>query len=136
MTDEICLFTDGGARPTNPGPAAIGGLILDPAGKQLHSWAERIGFHSNNEAEYLALLHGLKICLEYTDIRVNAFTDSLLVVHQMSGHWGFKKRELRLLASEVKLASERFQEVILRHVPREHPSLKKADRLVNRAFGR
>jgi ribonuclease HI len=54
---EIKLFTDGGSRG-NPGPAAIGMVILDHNDQELETHSECIGHATNNRAEYRALLEG------------------------------------------------------------------------------
>jgi len=52
--DEVQLSTDGGCRG-NPGPAAIGVIIMDAEQHELFACAERIGPATNNRAEYRAL---------------------------------------------------------------------------------
>ena len=62
---ELLLFADGGARG-NPGPAAIGAVLLDPATDPPHRLAvvsERIGETTNNVAEYRAVIAGLEAAL-------------------------------------------------------------------------
>ena len=45
----LSLHVDGGARG-NPGPAAIGVVVSDPAGGVIEELAETIGVTTNNEA--------------------------------------------------------------------------------------
>lgn len=131
--EEVKLFSDGGCRG-NPGPGAIGLLILNKANQELDEHAECIGQTTNNRAEYKALIKGLDFCAKYTRYRVCCFTDSQLVVKQMNGTWHLKNDELRSLFHEVKKREQVFQEVIYQHVERTNPYIKKVDRLLNEAF--
>ena len=50
MLDEVVVYFDGGARG-NPGPAAIGAVVLDPSSApptRLAAVSERIGEATNN----------------------------------------------------------------------------------------
>ena len=69
LIDEVQLYTDGGCRG-NPGPGAIGVIIMDTDHHELFAWAERIGQVTNNRAEYRALIKGLDLCAVYTRGRV------------------------------------------------------------------
>ena len=60
MSKVVKLFTDGGSRG-NPGPGAIGLLILDEQNKEIDSYKECIGHTTNNRAEYQALIKGLDL---------------------------------------------------------------------------
>ena len=60
--DEIVIYCDGGSRG-NPGPAAIGAVVLDPASdppRRLATVSECIGETTSNVAEYRALIAGLR----------------------------------------------------------------------------
>ena len=62
MPDAVLIYFDGGARG-NPGPAAIGAVVLDPSTsppQRLATVSERIGETTNNVAEYRALIAGLR----------------------------------------------------------------------------
>ena len=65
MEKEIVMFTDGGSRG-NPGPAAIGVYMSAQGGSALGGeitewkYGECIGIKTNNDAEYEALIFGLK----------------------------------------------------------------------------
>jgi ribonuclease HI len=130
---EIRLYTDGGCRG-NPGPGAIGIIILDDQNTELHQHAECIGDCTNNRAEYKALIKGLNLSAQHTRKKVCCFLDSEIVVKQMTGVYRLKNDTLRGLFLEVKEAEQMFDEVIYQHVPRTNQYIKKADRLVNEAF--
>jgi hypothetical protein len=59
----LTLFTDGGSRG-NPGPSAIGGVGFEE-GREVFRFSERSPDGTNNEAEYRALLRGLRLAQEY-----------------------------------------------------------------------
>ena len=131
--DEVSLYTDGGCRG-NPGPGAIGILICDAASTVLHEHAECLGYTTNNQSEYRAHIKGLNLCAQYTRGRVCCYSDSQIVVKQMTGAYRLKHEALRGLFDEVKRQTQRFQEVVFQHVPREHRCISRADRLLNDAF--
>jgi ribonuclease HI len=131
--NEVRLYTDGGCRG-NPGPGAIGLVILDVQNNELRVHSEIIGECTNNRAEYKALIRGLGFCAGYTRRKVCCFLDSELVVRQMTGVYRLKDAVLRGLFQEVKNAELPFDEVIYQHVPRTNQYIRKADRLLNEAF--
>ena len=53
--------------------------------------------HTNNEAEYLAIINALKVFPEVEEI----ISDSQLVVNQLTHKYSIKEERLRKLASEV-----------------------------------
>ncbi len=132
-TDHIKVFTDGGCRG-NPGPGAIGVLVLDGDGNELRREAECIGATTNNRAEYHAVIKGLNACAEYTRGKVTVYTDSELVVKQMSGTWRLKNKELRDLFVKVRHCAMVFKEVVYTHVKRTNPYIRKVDRALNEAL--
>jgi ribonuclease HI len=131
--DRVKLFTDGGCRG-NPGPGAIGVLILNQTNEELDRYSECIGNTTNNRAEYRAVIQGLNLCAKHTRGRVTCYSDSELLVNQMSGTWRLKNDQLRQLFFEVKQCEQVFAEVVYTHVKRTNPFIRKADRLANEAI--
>ena len=129
----VKLFTDGGSRG-NPGPGAIGLLILDEQNNEIDSFKECIGRTTNNRAEYHALIKGLDLAAKHTRDKVCCYLDSELVVKQMAGVWRLKDNELRVLYHKAKDKERPFREVVYTHVRRTDPNMRKADRLVNDAL--
>ena len=58
--NSYALFFDGASKG-NPGVAGAGGILLDPGGQMVETFAWGLGVRTNNEAEWLALLQGLQI---------------------------------------------------------------------------
>src|SRR3989339_95284 len=89
------LFTDGGSRG-NPGQAAIGCVLEDPArGVTLREHYECIGIETNNVAEYRALIEGLKIAKRYHPNHIICHLDSELIVKQLNGEYRVRMEALR-----------------------------------------
>lgn len=130
---EVNLYTDGGCRG-NPGPGAIGIVICDGGSAVLHEHAECIGLTTNNQAEYRALIKGLDLCARYTHGRVWCYSDSQIVIKQVTGVYRLKNEALRPLFDEVKQKVQHFETVVFQHVRREHSMIMKADRILNEAF--
>ena len=132
--DEVTIFCDGGARG-NPGPAAIGAVVTDPTTDpptQLATVSERIGFATNNVAEYRALIAGLQAARPFHAPVVHVRADSMLVIRQLEGAWRVKQPHLRPLHAEAKALLDEYEVVDLAHVPREQN--EDADLLVNAAL--
>jgi len=125
------LRTDGAARG-NPGPAGIGVVIEDDQGLRLRTLHRWIGVATNNEAEYRALIDGLKAVKEWKPDRVEVYLDSKLVVEQVSGKYKTKKPELQQLHAEVTRLLSEFPNVQVKHVAREEN--RGADHLANMAI--
>lgn len=127
---EVIIYTDGGARG-NPGPAAIGGVIVK-GGQTVEEFSHFIGEKTNNQAEYAALLAGLERAAKHTDVDVKAVLDSELVVKQLQGEYKVKSPELKKLVPQVRHLEERFKSVTYEHTRRE--GNLRADELVNQAL--
>ncbi|MDP9248293.1 MAG: reverse transcriptase-like protein, partial [Candidatus Dormibacteraeota bacterium] len=74
-TRVLRLFTDGAARG-NPGPAGLGLVLEDDQGMRLWGGHRYIGTATNNQAEYLALIEGLKEAGRWKPQRLEVYLDS------------------------------------------------------------
>ena len=72
---KLILYSDGGAK-RNPGPAAIGVVIYNSKGKILKEISKYIGQATNNQAEYQALIVGLKEAKKLKANELKCFLDS------------------------------------------------------------
>lgn len=127
---EATLFTDGGARG-NPGPAGIG-YVITRKNEEDVAVGEYIGETTNNQAEYKALLAGLRKAQELGVTRLMCYLDSELVVRQIGGVYRVRDADLLPLYEQVCGLISEFEKVEFTHVPREKN--KKADKLVNEAI--
>src|SRR5712692_6451883 len=126
------LRADGGARG-NPGPAALGVVIEDEHGMLLRTFHRWLGRATNNQAEYEALIEGLKAVADWKPDRLEGYMDSKLVVEQVRGNWKVKEPDLKQLhAQAVELLKQYGDRVSIQHVARAENQV--ADKLVNMAL--
>ncbi|KAJ8514061.1 hypothetical protein OPV22_004495 [Ensete ventricosum] len=86
------LHIDGSANSERGG---VGLVLKDPSG-HTYEHALRLGFKAmNNEAEYEALLFGLKVAAELGAEDIEIFIDSQLVASQVNG--AFETREAAMI---------------------------------------
>jgi ribonuclease HI len=134
--DRVVVYCDGGARG-NPGPAAVGAIVLDPSTDppaELATVSERIGVATNNVAEYQALIAGLEAARPFGARGISVRADSQLLVRQLEGRYRVKQAHLRPLYEQARALLDEYEEVDLAHVPREDNIV--ADALVNAALDR
>lgn len=124
----VKLFGDGGSRG-NPGPSAIGYVLLDMEDNILLKNGVYLGITTNNQAEYQSLKLGLEEAFKMGAQEVAVHMDSMLVVNQMKGIFKVKNRDLWPIHEAIKESAARFKKVTYTHVPREFNKL--ADGEVN-----
>ena len=107
-------------------------MIEDDKGIRLRGLHRWLGVATNNEAEYHALIEGLKAVSEWKPDRLEIYLDSKLVVEQMNGRWKVKEARMQALQSKAKDLLASFPEVEIKHVERERN--KGADALANMAI--
>ena len=117
-----------GASRGNPGAAAYA-LVIQQPGLPAVEQAEAIGKATNNVAEYSALVAALERAAELGIRTLTVFSDSELMVKQMSGEYRVKNADLQALYKEATELRKRFDAVVLTHVRREQN--KRADELCN-----
>jgi len=128
---RFTIYTDGGARG-NPGPAAIGVVILEDS-ETLATYGKVVGRTlTNNQAEYLAVedaLHRAQ-ALGGTDIEIRL--DSELVASQLRGEYKIKNPELGKIFLRIWNLIQQFHRVKFVTIPRTRNTL--ADIQVNKAL--
>lgn len=128
LTDGVLLiYTDGGSRG-NPGPAASGWVVGGL------SFGKYLGVTTNNDAEYQAIIEGLRTAKELlgpkaADTRVEMRMDSELACKQLNGVYKVKNPRIREHFATVKSLVPDFASVRFVHVYREQN--KEADAAVN-----
>ena len=113
---EADLHVDG-ASFGNPGPSGIGVVLR--IGDEIIDLSEDIGWGTNNEAEYRALIAGLRLALDHGVDTLHVRADSQLIVRQVTGEYKIKKKELQRLAIEARALIEKFSSVRFEHVLRD-----------------
>jgi len=131
MNHKLIIYTDGGARG-NPGPAAIGAVLMDEQSKVIAQISKCIGEATNNQAEYRAVIAALKKAKELGVSELDFFLDSELVVKQLKREYKVKNNDLAPLFLQVHNLTVGFKKVTFQHIRREQNL--EADRLVNLAL--
>ena len=80
---DLVAYIDGGSLG-NPGPSGIGVVIDGPATGPVKI-AKWIGCQDSNVAEYVALMEALQCALSLNAKRLHVYSDSEVVVKQMTG---------------------------------------------------
>jgi ribonuclease HI len=125
------LYTDGAARG-NPGPAGAGAVIISPDGHIVARIGKFLGDSTNNVAEYMGLILGLKRAKAMGIKELDVFSDSELLVRQLAGDYAVKADHLKPLHDEAKALLGAFSAIHVRHIPREENA--QADAMSNRAI--
>ena len=127
------MYSDGGSRG-NPGPSALG-VYIETLDKQ---FGEFLGIKTNNEAEYLAIIAGLKKIKAVVgkarakNTEVECRMDSELAVRQLTHQYKVEKEHIQKLCFLVWNLTHDFAKVTFVHVPREKNTV--ADAMTNQAM--
>lgn len=124
MTMEV--YIDGGSRG-NPGPAGVG--VYFPRFVRI---AEYLGHHTNNFAEYSALILALRFATARRWGKLKVYSDSELVVKQIQGTYKVRNENIRPLYESALRWIALIPEFSIEHVRREFN--KDADALANDAM--
>jgi len=132
MEKKIIMYTDGGSH-NNPGPAGIG-IWIETLNKK---YGEYIGIKTNNEAEYMALISGLKKLKQLLgktvkQAEIECYLDSELVVKQLNHEYKLEDERIQQFFIEIWNLMLEFKAVKFRHILREKNKI--ADALVNEAL--
>nr|GEV32467.1 reverse transcriptase domain-containing protein [Tanacetum cinerariifolium] len=93
---------------------------VDLEGKE-YTYALRFEFKIiNNEAEYEALLAGLRISQEIEIVNLAIFVDSQLLVTQIKGIYAAKQPAIRKYLQRTKETLRRFRSYTIEHIRRNH----------------
>lgn len=131
---KIIICTDGAARG-NPGPSASGYTVTDTHGKLIDANSIYNGIKTNNYAEYNAVIQAFEWCIsnlkEHDEIEIELFSDSELIVKQLTGKYKVKSKDLLHLNEKAKQLSTRFKSVKFNNIPREDERIGKVDSALN-----
>jgi ribonuclease HI len=131
---KFIIYTDGGSRG-NPGPSAIGVVVLNEKCEPLKKYSEAIGEATNNEAEYQAVIFALKKVKalygkeKAKESQIEIRLDSELVAKQMNHEYKIEESNIQLLFLKTWNLMLDFGEIKFVSIPREKN--KEADKLVN-----
>ncbi|GMP26675.1 hypothetical protein CsSME_00003020 [Camellia sinensis var. sinensis] len=114
--DSFRLFVDGSS---NRQGAGAGVLLISPDGEIVEQ-SIHLGFKaSNDEAEYEALITGLKLAASAEADEVIVFCDSQLIVNQSTGEFAARDERMSAYAKEVVRLAALFQNCRLLQVSRD-----------------
>ena len=131
--DRLIIYFDGASRG-NPGRAGAGIWITDGEGRKVSEVSRYLGHKTNNQAEYWALLLGLREAKRLGRKSLHIFTDSELVERQIKGIYRVRDLDLKALHRAVLQNLKTFSSVEIESIPREEN--READRLANEAIHR
>src|SRR5438270_11681099 len=113
---NLIAYIDGGSLG-NPGPSGIG-VVIDGSGDEKIKIKRWIGHQDNNVAEYVALLEALQYAVQLSARTLHVFSDSQVVVKQMTGEYACRSPRLYSLHWLCRKLS-RSLDFSISHVPRE-----------------
>ena len=128
---KLHIYTDGGSRG-NPGPSATGIVIKNEEGQNVANYGEYLGKQTNNYAEYMAIISGLKKAKELGADEVDCIVDSKLVCEQLNRHWKVKEPTIQKLFIKAWNEMQQFKKVTIKHILRV--GNKEADAEVNKVL--
>ena len=117
IPEHWVMYFDGSLK-INGGGAGV--LFISPKGEQLKYVFQILFKVSNNEAEYEALLHGLRLAVSLCIKRLLVYGDSLLVVQQVNKEWDINKDTMDAYIEEIRKLENKFSGLEIHHVDRDN----------------
>ncbi|XP_076948965.1 uncharacterized protein LOC143621422 [Bidens hawaiensis] len=109
------LYTDGAS---NGGGSGAGLILISPEGIEL-TYAMRLDFHNtNNDAEYEALLAGLRMAIKIKVRYIKAHVDSLQVANQVKGDYEGKDPKMVEYLKKTQELLQSFKRSKIIHISR------------------
>ena len=132
IIDLKYLLRFDGASRGNPGKAGAGAVLyLD--NHEIWSTSTYIDKkQTNNYAEYVGVLVGLRGAINKGIRKLNVEGDSMLVVKQLTGEWKVKSDNLMNVYNKCMDLKSEFDEITFSHIYRDKNS--RADELANLAI--
>ncbi|GJR22429.1 reverse transcriptase domain-containing protein [Tanacetum coccineum] len=114
-TGAWTLYTDGAASSKGSGAGLI---LIGPSGVE-YAYALRLTFAStNNEAEYEALLAGLRMARMMNVLRIEVKVDSKLVASQINGMYEASNGSMIKYLAKAKKCISEFKTFSIENIPR------------------
>lgn len=135
------FYFDGACEPRNPkGNLGIGAFILNPERKRIFELSQYVSAKdlnfatSNNVAEYMGVIAGMKFLIEKNLHQENIICcgDSKMVICQMLGEWGCNGGIYSKYYYEAIEIKKQFKNINFIWIPREKNSI--CDELSKRAM--
>jgi ribonuclease HI len=116
---DLIAYIDGGSHG-NPGPSGIGVIIENATGETVRI-AKWIGRQDNNVAEYVALIEALQHALSVKARALRVYSDSQVVVKQMTGEYACHSARLAALNFTCRKLARSLDFSIV-HISRQYNS--------------
>ncbi|MDP9248729.1 MAG: ribonuclease HI family protein, partial [Candidatus Dormibacteraeota bacterium] len=109
-------------------------VLMRPSLVVIDEISEAIGWvEDHHEAEYRALIAGLRMARRHKIDRIRVFLDSMLVVNSVDGPWRVRPKHLSALCDQARGLLGEFVDIKLAWVPRKWNA--KADARASKALG-
>jgi ribonuclease HI len=115
--EHSVMYFDGSLKLEGAG---AGVLLISPTGEQLKYVLQIFWKVSNNEAEYEALLHGLRLAASRGIKRLLVYDDSAVVINQVNKSWDHNKENMDAYCLEVRKLENKFYGLEFHHVVRDN----------------
>jgi ribonuclease HI len=117
------LHFDGSAIP-NPGPNCACGFVLHVAGDELPlTQSIWLGVGTNNTAEYMGMIHGMRAALQCGVKVLRVFGDSRIVIDRMNSRKASKHAHIESLRQQAVALADQFDDISFNWVPREENAM-------------
>jgi ribonuclease HI len=100
--------------------AGAGILLISPMGEQLKYVLQIFWKVSNNEVEYEALLHGLRLAVSLGIKRLLVYSDSAVFINQVNKSWDRNKENMDAYCLEVRKLKNKFYGLKFHHIIRHN----------------
>jgi ribonuclease HI len=94
--------------------------LISPTSEQLKYVQQIFWKVSNNEAEYEALLHELRLVASLGIKRLLVYDDSAVVINQVTKSWGRNKKNMDAYYLEVRKLENKFYGLEFHHIIRDN----------------
>lgn len=112
-------YFDGSSAPTNPGNMGAGALIKDNRNNVIASYSRKMGWGTNNMAEWLALLALLNLAIEHKIDNLIVYGDSALVINQARGKYRVKSPRLKEYKNKEVVLKRQIKCLVYSWIPRK-----------------
>jgi ribonuclease HI len=115
----LILQVDGTPGSQPQGIAGVGAVVRGLDGRVLSWRCTCLPAHTNNEAEYQAVIFGLELARRrYPGVALRCLTDSRIVVDQLAGRSAVHAKALQPLHAHALALARRFDRIEFVAIPR------------------
>ena len=108
ILDHWKIYFDGSLKL---GGAGAGVLLISLDEKQLKYVLQILWQDTNNEAEYEALIHGLRVAITLEIKRLHVYGDSAVVINQVNKDWDCTKENMGAYYAKIQKTQKTFSRI-------------------------